>query len=51
MAEFVKTGEIEQIECPIVKAAASKRSEAGADLFTLAEPEMPCSDLTDEGTG
>lgn len=51
MAEFIKTGDREQIECPTTKDPASKRNEAGADLYTLAEQELPKSDLTDERTG
>ena len=48
---FGLSGEREEIKFPITKDPASKRNEAGADLYTLAEPELPCSDLTDEGTG
>lgn len=46
MAEFVGAGDREQIECSVVKAAESKRQEAGADLYTLAEKESPKSDMT-----
>ena len=51
MAEFVKTGDREQIPCPIIKDPASKRKEQGSDLYTLAEQESPKSDLTDMAGG
>ena len=51
MAEFISSGDREEIKFPIVKDPASKRQDQGSDLYSLAEPELPCSDLTDEGTG
>lgn len=40
MAEFGLSGNVEQISCSEVKAAESKRQEAGADLYSIMEKEL-----------
>ena len=50
MAEFGLSGDREEIKCPIVKDPASKRQDQGSDLYSLAEPELPCSDMTGDAS-